>query len=148
MIWGADNYDPDAKIPCENDAGVQTCCNKDACPDPNSCEYDRFCAGAYYGGGSNTGLCTGECKSCKKRYKLVEAAGGEYRCVKCGEDDEDEECKLGCSVTGDNSTTNTIKTLTKTVGNALTGTKIGGLSLLSWGLIGLIAGGAVAATSE
>ena len=89
---------------------------------------------------------TSACKSCKKGYKP--ASNGV--CIRCLDDDEDEECNLGCSA-GDNPTTNTISTFTKSVSNSILGAntvKVGGLSLLTWGVIGLVVGGVVAASAE
>ena len=145
MIIGADNYDSNAKIPCDTNYS-NDCCEKDACPDENSCQYDSFCGGPFYNS-SNSTLCKlSACKSCKKGYKPTTNGV----CVKCLDDDTDEECFLGCSAT-ENPTTNTITTFTKSVGNAIGGAgnaKVGGISLLTWGVVGLIVGGIVAASAE
>ena len=149
MMTGADNYDPNATIPCSDDiSGLpNSCCEKDACSDKNSCQYDRWCAGPMTNSSNMTKCNTSACKSCKKGYKMNSAGNG---CKKCADDDEDEECYLGCSAT-ENSTTNSISTFTKSVGNAILGAntvKVGGISLLTWGVIGLVVGGVVAASAE
>jgi hypothetical protein len=149
MMTGADNYDPTATIPCYNGiSGLpNSCCEKDACPDKNSCQYDSFCGGPMSNSSNMTKCNTSACKSCKKGYKLNSAGNG---CTKCADDDEAEECFLGCSAT-ENPATNTLTTLTKSVGNAIMGAgnaQVGGFSLLTWGVIGLVVGGIVAASAE
>jgi hypothetical protein len=131
MIIGSKNYDPNATIPCENDAGKQTCCTQtDTSPIPNSCTYDDFCRWL-------PSYCTGELTGCEKGYKIE---GGV--CKKCESNDESLECKNGCEKSSG----------TTVVGSSfLRGAsqyKVGGVSLTTWGIIGLLAGGAYVATQN
>lgn len=147
MMTGADNYDPNATIPCSGVSGLPNdCCKKDACPDANSCQFDMWCAGPMRNSSNMTKCNTSACKSCKKGYKP--ASNGV--CIRCLDDDEDEECNLGCSA-NENPTTNSVSTFTKSVANSILNAntaKVGGLSLLTWGVIGLVVGGVVAASAE
>ena len=131
MILGSKHYDPDAKIPCQNDAGKQTCCvHTDNSPDPHACNYDDFCR-------SLPSYCTGQTTGCKKGYKLQ---GGV--CVKCESDDDSLECKEGCE------TTNGRQIIGSSQLAGASQYKVGGISLSLWGMIGLIAGGLYLATQE
>ena len=131
MIIGSKNYDSNATIPCLNDAGKQTCCNQtDNSPIPYSCTYDDFCRWL-------PSYCTGKLTGCVKGYKQK---GGV--CVRCDSDDSSLECKEGCSEESGR------KFYGSSLVNGLSRYKIGGISMLTWGLVGLIAGGAYVATQE
>jgi len=129
MIIASKHYDSDAKIPCQNSAGKQTCCvHTDNSPIPNSCTYDDFCR-------YNPSYCTGSLTGCEKGYKIE---GGV--CVKCKSDDETLECKEGCE------TSTGRQFYGQSTLQGVSRYKVGGLSVATWSVIGLLVGGAYMAT--
>ena len=125
MIIASKHYDPMQSVTRRK---TNRCVHTDNSPIPHSCTYDDFCR-------YNPSYCTGQLTGCKKGYKVQ---GGV--CVKCKSDDETLECKEGCG------TSTGTQFFGQSTLRGMSRYKVGGLSMATWGIIGLLVGGAYMAT--